>query len=121
MCNRAAHRRRPAPTRLRSHRGPTSAKCPSSREGALTHVVDASAGRRRKQQPRIVESIRGMSAPEEVIRRYVEATSAADPDTAADLTADHAAIQLPNGVVLEGKEGARQFAARHAETDGRKQ
>jgi ketosteroid isomerase-like protein len=62
-----------------------------------------------------------MSAPEEVIRRYVEATSAADPDTAADLTADDAAIELPNGVVLEGKEGARQFAAKHAETDGRKQ
>jgi ketosteroid isomerase-like protein len=62
-----------------------------------------------------------MSAPEEVIRRYVEATSGADPDTAADLTADDAAIELPNGVVLEGKEGARQFAAKHAETDGRKQ
>lgn len=30
-------------------------------------------------------------------------------------------IELPGGGVLNGKEGARQFAAKHAETDGRKQ
>ena len=30
-------------------------------------------------------------------------------------------IELPGGGVLERKEGARQFAAKHAETDGRKQ
>ena len=62
-----------------------------------------------------------MSAPDDVIRRYVDATSAADGDTAASLTADDAVIVLPSGGVLEGKEGARQFAAKHAETDGRKQ
>jgi ketosteroid isomerase-like protein len=62
-----------------------------------------------------------MSAPEDVIRRYVDATSAADGDTAADLMTDGAVIELPDGGVLRGKEGARQFAAKHAETDGRKQ
>ena len=62
-----------------------------------------------------------MSAPEDVIRRYVEATSAADGDAAAALTADDAVIELPGGGVLTGKDGARQFAAKHAETDGRKQ
>jgi ketosteroid isomerase-like protein len=51
----------------------------------------------------------------------VDASSAADGDTAASLTADDAVIELPSGGVLEGKEGARQFAAKHAETDGRKQ
>src|SRR6478672_8628378 len=62
-----------------------------------------------------------MTAPEDVIRRYVDATSAADADTAASMTADDAAIELPGGGVLHGKEGARQFAAKHAETEGRKQ
>src|SRR5215212_6391236 len=62
-----------------------------------------------------------MTIPEDVIRRYVDATSAADGDTAAALTADDAVIELPDGGALNGKEGARQFAAKHAETDGRKQ
>jgi ketosteroid isomerase-like protein len=34
--------------------------------------------------------------------------------------ADDAVIELPSGRVLKGKEGARQFAAKHAETDGQK-
>jgi ketosteroid isomerase-like protein len=58
---------------------------------------------------------------EDVVRRYVEATSAADGDSAAALTADDAVIERPNGEVLRGKEGARQFAAKHAEADGKKQ
>jgi ketosteroid isomerase-like protein len=62
-----------------------------------------------------------MTSPEDVIQRYVDATSAADGDAAAALTADDAVIELPDGGVLEGKEGARQFAAKHAEIDGRKQ
>jgi ketosteroid isomerase-like protein len=62
-----------------------------------------------------------MTAPEDVIRRYVEATSAADADTAAALTADDAVIEPPDGGVLDGKQGAREFAAKHAPTDGRKQ
>src|SRR3954452_15491998 len=62
-----------------------------------------------------------MATPEDVIRRYVDATSAADGDAAAVLTADNAVIELPDGGVLKGKEGARQFAAKHAESDGRKQ
>jgi ketosteroid isomerase-like protein len=62
-----------------------------------------------------------MSAPEDVIRRYVEATSAADGDTAAALTAEDVVIELPDGGVLRGEEGVRQFAAKHAEIDGRKQ
>jgi ketosteroid isomerase-like protein len=37
------------------------------------------------------------------------------------LTADAAVIELPDGGTLKGKEGARQFAAKHLETDGRKQ
>ncbi len=55
------------------------------------------------------------------MRRYVDATSAADGDTAASLTADDGLIELPGGGVLKGQEGACQFAAKHAETDGRKQ
>ena len=62
-----------------------------------------------------------MTTPEDAIARYVDAVSEADGDTAADLTADDAVIELPYGGVLEGKEGARQFAANHAEADGRKQ
>ena len=61
-----------------------------------------------------------MSAPEDVIRRYVDACSAADGDTAASLTADDGVVELPSGGILKGKEGARQFAAKQAETDGRK-
>jgi hypothetical protein len=53
--------------------------------------------------------------PEDVIRRYVEATSAADGDAAAALTADDVVIELPSGRVLRGKDGAREFAAKHAE------
>jgi ketosteroid isomerase-like protein len=58
---------------------------------------------------------------EEVIRRYVEATSAADGEGAAALTAEDAVIERPNGEALRGKEGARRFAAKHAEVDGKKQ
>jgi ketosteroid isomerase-like protein len=61
-----------------------------------------------------------MATTEDVIRRYVAATSAADGDTAAALTADDAVIELPGGRVLTGKDGARQFAAKHAEADGQK-
>ena len=61
---------------------------------------------------------RPMTMPEDVIRRYVDGTAAPDGDTAAALAADDAVIELPDGRVLEGKEGARQFAAKHAETDG---
>jgi ketosteroid isomerase-like protein len=58
---------------------------------------------------------------EDVVRRYVDATSAGDGDAAAALTADDGVIMLPNGTELRGKEGVRQFAAKHAETDGKKQ
>jgi ketosteroid isomerase-like protein len=51
----------------------------------------------------------------------VDAASAADGDAAAALTAEDAVIELPDGGILEGKEGARRFAAKHAESDGRKQ
>ena len=61
-----------------------------------------------------------MTTPEDVISRYVNATSAADGDTAAAVTADDAVIELPDGGVLKGKDGARQFAATHAEADGQK-
>jgi len=61
-----------------------------------------------------------VAAPEDLIRRYVEAISTADRDAAAALTADDAVIELPNGDALKGKEGARQFAAKHAESEGQK-
>jgi len=61
-----------------------------------------------------------MASSEDVIRRYVDATSAADGDGAAALTADDAVIELPDGGVLKGKDGARRFAAKHAEADGQK-
>lgn len=61
-----------------------------------------------------------MAAPEDVIRRYVEAISTADRDAAAALTADDAVIELPNGDALKGKQGARRFAAKHAESEGQK-
>src|SRR3954468_15991456 len=62
-----------------------------------------------------------VTTPDDVIRQYVEATSAADGEAAAALTADDAVIELPDGSVLTGKDGARQFAAKHAEIDGKKQ
>jgi ketosteroid isomerase-like protein len=62
-----------------------------------------------------------LTAPEEVIRHYVEAVSTADEDAAAALTADDGVIERPGGRILKGKDGARQFAAKHAETDGKKQ
>jgi len=66
------------------------------------------------------EKIAWMTTPEDVIRRYVDATSAGDADAAAALTADDAVIELPDGGVLKGKDGARRFAVKHAATDGRK-
>src|SRR3954464_13679357 len=47
--------------------------------------------------------------------------AAADGDAAAALTAEDAVIELPDGKVLKGKEGARQFAAKQAVIDGRQQ
>ena len=61
-----------------------------------------------------------MASPDDVIRGYVAATSAADGSGAAAFTADDAVIELPDGAALRGKEGARQFAAKHAEKDGQK-
>src|SRR3954467_13332085 len=62
-----------------------------------------------------------MGGPEEGVRRYGDAPSAPAAGIAADLMSDDAVIELPGGGVLKGKDGARQFAAKHAETDGRKQ
>jgi hypothetical protein len=61
-----------------------------------------------------------MPTPEQVIRRYVEAMSAANGDAAAALTADDVVIELPDGSILDGQEGARAFAAKHAVADGQK-
>jgi hypothetical protein len=47
-----------------------------------------------------------MSTSEDVIQRYVDATSAADGDVGAAFTADDAVIELPDGGILRGKEGA---------------
>lgn len=62
-----------------------------------------------------------MVGQEDVVRQYVDATSAADGDAAAALTAEDVVIELPGGAILRGREGARAFAAKHAELDGRKQ
>src|SRR5215217_9488830 len=51
-----------------------------------------------------------MTTSEDVIKRYVDAMAAED-----------AVIELPDGRVLMGKEGARQFAAKQAVIDGRQQ
>jgi ketosteroid isomerase-like protein len=61
-----------------------------------------------------------VTAPEDVIRTYVDAVSAADGDAATALTADDVVLELPGGGVLKGEAGVRQFAAKHAETDGQK-
>jgi ketosteroid isomerase-like protein len=61
-----------------------------------------------------------MATTEEVIRRYVEAMSTGNEDAAAALTADDVVIELPDGSILDGKEGARAFAAKHAVTGGQK-
>lgn len=61
-----------------------------------------------------------MATSEEVIGRYVEAMSAASGDPAAALAAEDVVVVLPDGTTLKGKDGARQFAAKHAETDGQK-
>jgi ketosteroid isomerase-like protein len=61
-----------------------------------------------------------VTAPEDAIRTYVSAISAADGDTATALTADDVVLELPGGGVLKGEDGVRQFAAKHAETDGQK-
>jgi uncharacterized protein (TIGR02246 family) len=53
-------------------------------------------------------------ASEDVVRRYVDASSAGDGDAAAALMADDGVIVLPNGTELRGKEGVRQFSAEHA-------
>jgi ketosteroid isomerase-like protein len=84
---------------------------PTSRHGWLLAASDR----------RVTCDDSAVTPDEDVIRRYVDATSSADGDTAAALTADDAVIELPDGGVLEGKEGVRQFAAKHAETEGRKQ
>jgi hypothetical protein len=44
-----------------------------------------------------------MATPEDVIRRYVDATSAADGDTAAALTADDAVIEVRDGVITRNQ------------------
>jgi ketosteroid isomerase-like protein len=62
-----------------------------------------------------------MSTTEDLIRSYVDATSAADGEKAAALSAEDLVIRLPDGGTLEGRDGARQFAAKHGEIDGRKQ
>jgi ketosteroid isomerase-like protein len=67
-----------------------------------------------------VASIPRVAASEDLIQRYVDATSAADGDAAAALVADDAMIELPDGTILKGKEGARRFATKHAENDGQK-
>ena len=61
-----------------------------------------------------------MADAEDVIRRYVEAASAADGDVVAALTSDDGVIELPDGGVLRWPDGARMFAAKHAEADGRR-
>jgi ketosteroid isomerase-like protein len=62
-----------------------------------------------------------VATSEDVIKRYVEAMAAADGDAAAALTAEDSVIEIPDGRVLKGKEGARQFAAKQAVIDGRQQ
>jgi hypothetical protein len=58
----------------------------------------------------------------EVIERFVRAASDGDENAAARCVTEDAVIVLTGGRTLpQGPAGARAFAARHAESDGRKQ
>ena len=46
-----------------------------------------------------------MATSEDVIQRYVDATSAADGDGAAALMAEDGVIELPDGGLLKGRKG----------------
>lgn len=57
----------------------------------------------------------------DVIVEFVRAVSAADHDAAAACVTEHAVFELPGPRRLPtGPDGARAFAAQHAESDGRK-
>jgi limonene-1,2-epoxide hydrolase len=59
--------------------------------------------------------------PLAVIRDIVDALSSADGDRAGSLVTEDAVFQVPGPQELpSGEAGARAFAARHAESDGRK-
>jgi hypothetical protein len=58
----------------------------------------------------------------EVIERFVRAASDGDESAAATCVTEDAVFVLTGGRTLpRGPAGARAFAARHAESDGRKQ
>jgi uncharacterized protein (DUF2345 family) len=62
-----------------------------------------------------------MSAPQDVITELRGSDLGGGWRRGTALPADDAVIVLPGGDALEGKEGARQFAAaKHAEIDGQK-
>ena len=66
------------------------------------------------------ESTTGVDVPR-VVAEFVRAVSAADQETAAVCVTEHAVFELPGPRrVPTGPDGARAFAARHAESDGRK-
>jgi ketosteroid isomerase-like protein len=55
-----------------------------------------------------------------VIAQFVSAASAADQEAAAACVTEDAIFELPGGRTLPaGRDGARAFAAQHAESDGR--
>ncbi len=57
----------------------------------------------------------------QVITTFVRAASAADQKSAAACVTEDAAFELPGGRQLPaGRDGARAFAAQHAESEGRK-
>jgi len=57
----------------------------------------------------------------DVITKFVSAASAADQDCAAECVTEDAVFELPGGRTLPaGRDGARAFAAQHAESEGRK-
>jgi ketosteroid isomerase-like protein len=61
-----------------------------------------------------------METPD-VITQFVSAASAADRDGAAACVTEDAVFELPGGRSLpSGRDGARAFAAQHAESEGRK-
>ena len=56
-----------------------------------------------------------------VIAEFVRSVSAADQESAAACVTEHAVFELPGPRTLPtGPDGARAFAAQHAESDGRK-
>lgn len=77
-------------------------------------------GRIRLRSPKRQAYLLGMEAPS-TIRDFVDAVSNADGEAAGRLVTENATFRLPGDKMLpQGRDGARAFAAQHAESNGGK-